>query len=77
MKDAIFDSLVGAEPIDALNALFSVVFNVAVMSGISQHTLNALFSYHIDAQFEIADSDIAEEDEDEEDENEMDEQTNN
>jgi hypothetical protein len=75
MKDAIFENLVGAEPIDALNALFSVVFDVAVMSGVSQHTLNALFSYHIDAQFEIADSDIAEEDE--EDENETDEQTDN
>jgi len=77
MKDSIIDALDGSEPIDALNALFSVAFAVAVESGINEFTLSSLFSSHIEAQFEVAANAVAEagdaEDEDEED----DEQTDN
>jgi hypothetical protein len=76
MKDQIIDAIDGSEPIDALNALFSVAFAVAVESGITEFTLSSLFSSHIEAQFEVAATAIAEEDDAEEAE-EDDEQTDN
>jgi hypothetical protein len=78
MKDLIIDAIDGSEPIDALNALFSVAFSVAVESGINEFTLSSLFSSHIEAQFEVAANAVAEEDDAEEDEDaEDDEQTDN
>jgi hypothetical protein len=74
MKDLIIDAIDGSEPIDALNALFSVVFAVAVENGINEFTLSSLFSSHIEAQFEVAANAVAEEDDAEETE-EDDEQT--
>jgi hypothetical protein len=74
MKDLIIDAIDGSEPIDALNALFSVAFAVAVESGINEFTLSSLFSSHIEAQFEVAANAIAEADDAEEAE-ETDEQT--
>ena len=76
MKDLIIDAIDGSEPIDALNALFSVAFAVAVESGINEFTLSSLFSSHIEAQFEVAANAVAEEDEADEAE-EDDEQTDN
>jgi hypothetical protein len=76
MKDLIIDAIDGSEPIDALNALFSVAFAVAVESGINEFTLSSLFSSHIEAQFEVAANAVAEEDDAEESE-EDDEQTDN
>jgi hypothetical protein len=76
MKDLIIDAIDGSEPIDALNALFSVAFAVAVESGINEFTLSSLFSSHIEAQFEVAANAVAEEDGAEEVE-EDDEQTDN
>jgi hypothetical protein len=76
MKDLIIDAIDGSEPIDALNALFSVAFAVAVESGINEFTLSSLFSSHIEAQFEVAANAVAEEDDAEEVE-EDDEQTDN
>jgi hypothetical protein len=76
MKDLIIDAIDGSEPIDALNALFSVAFAVAVESGINEFTLSSLFSSHIEAQFEVAANAVAEEDDAEEAE-EDDEQTDN
>jgi hypothetical protein len=78
MKDLIIDAIDGSEPIDALNALFSVAFAVAVESGINEFTLSSLFSSHIEAQFEVAANAVAEEDDAEQDEDaEEDEQTDN
>jgi hypothetical protein len=81
MKDLIIDAIDGSEPIDALNALFSVAFAVAIESGITEFTLSSLFSSHIEAQFEVAANAIAEEDDAEEaeeaEETEEDEQTDN
>jgi hypothetical protein len=68
MKDQIIEVIDGSEPIDALNALFSVVFAVAVENGISEFTLSSFFSSHLEAQFELAAAAIAEEDDAEEDE---------
>jgi hypothetical protein len=76
MKDLIIDAIDGSEPIDALNALFSVAFAVAVESGINEFTLSSLFSSHIEAQFEVAANAVAEADDAEEAE-EDDEQTDN
>jgi hypothetical protein len=76
MKDLIIDAIDGSEPIDALNALFSVAFAVAVESGINEFTLSSLFSSHIEAQFEVAANAVAEADDAEETE-EDDEQTDN
>jgi hypothetical protein len=76
MKDLIIAAIDGSEPIDALNALFSVAFAVAVESGINEFTLSSLFSSHIEAQFEVAANAVAEEDDAEEAE-EDDEQTDN
>ena len=75
MKDDIIDILEGSEPIDALNTLFSAVFAVATANGVSEFTLNSLFSSHIDAQFEIVSAVLAAEDEQTEDEQTEDEQT--
>jgi hypothetical protein len=78
MKDLIIAAIDGSEPIDALNALFSVAFAVAVESGINEFTLSSLFSSHIEAQFEVAANAVAEADDAEEDEDaEDDEQTDN
>ena len=82
MKDLIIDAIDGSEPVDALNALFSVAFAVAIESGITEFTLSSLFSSHIEAQFEVAANAIAEEDDAEEEaeeaeEAEEDEQTDN
>jgi len=74
MKDLIIDAIDGSEPIDALNALFSVSFAVAAESGITEFTLSSLFSSHIEAQFEVAATAIAE---DGAEEAEDDEQTDN
>ena len=76
MKDLIIEAIDGSEPIDALNALFSVAFAVAVESGINEFTLSSLFSSHIEAQFEVAANAVAEADDAEEAE-EDDEQTDN
>jgi len=75
MKDLIIEAIDGSEPIDALNALFSVAFAVAVESGINEFTLSSLFSSHIEAQFEVAANAVAEEDAEEVEED--DEQTDN
>jgi len=77
MKDLIIDAIDGSEPIDALNALFSVAFSVAAESGINEFTLSSLFSSHIEAQFEVAANAIAEGDAEEDEEAEEDEQTDN
>jgi hypothetical protein len=78
MKDLIIAAIDGSEPIDALNALFSVTFAVAVESGITEFTLSSLFSSHLEAQFEIAANVVAEADDAEEgEEAEEDEQTDN
>lgn len=71
MKDDIIDILEGSEPIDALNTLFSAVFAVAVANGVSEFTLNSLFSSHIDAQFEIVSAVLAAENEAEAEEDEQ------
>jgi len=76
MKDLIIEAIDGSEPIDALNALFSVAFAVAVENGINEFTLSSLFSSHVEAQFEVAANAVAEEDGTEEDEDD-DEQTDN
>jgi hypothetical protein len=76
MKDLIIEAIDGSEPIDALNALFSVAFAVAVENGINEFTLSSLFSSHVEAQFEVAANAVAEED-DAEEEDEDDEQTDN
>jgi hypothetical protein len=83
MKDLIIEAIDGSEPIDALNALFSVAFAVAVESGISEFTVSSLFSSHIEAQFEVAANVLAEDEDDGLDEDdgvdeeEFDEQTDN
>ena len=61
MKDDIIEILDGSEPIDALNALFSAVFAVAITNGVSEFALSSFFSSHIETQFEIAAAAIAEE----------------
>jgi len=77
MKDLIIDAIDGSEPVDALNALFSVAFAVAIESGINEFTLSSLFAAHVEAQFEVAAHVIAEDDAEEEEEAEDDEQTDN
>jgi hypothetical protein len=71
MKDLIIEVLEGSEPIDALQALFAVVYAVAAENGVGRFTLVEMFSSTIDAHFDVADSAS----EDEEDEAEEDEQT--
>ena len=77
MKDQILDAIGGSEPVDALNALFSVSFLVAKASNINKFTLDALFSSTIDALFQVHEQDDDEEDDEEEEEEaeEIDEQT--
>ena len=77
MKDQILDAIGGSEPVDALNALFSVAFLVAKASNITEFTLGSLFSSTIDALFQAHEEDDDEEDEEEEEEEEeeVDEQT--
>jgi hypothetical protein len=78
MKDLIIDAIDGSEPVDALNALFSVAFAVAIESGINEFTLSSLFAAHVEAQFEVAAHVIAEDGAEEaEEEAEDDEQTDN
>jgi len=71
MKDLIIDAIDGSEPVDALNALFSVAFAVAIESGINEFTLSSLFAAHVEAQFEVA----ANAEDDAEEAEETDEQT--
>ena len=68
MKDDILSAINDSEPVDALNALFSVAFLVAKASNINEFTLSSLFSSTADALFQ-AHAD------DEEVEEEVDEQT--
>ena len=77
MKDQILDAIGGSEPVDALNALFSVAFLVAKASNINEFTLGSLFSSTMDALFQAHEEDDDEEDdeEEEEEEEEVDEQT--
>ena len=64
MKDNILDAINDSEPVDALNALFSVAFLVAKASNINEFTLSSLFSSTADALFQAH----AEEEEEEVDE---------
>jgi len=78
MKDQIVDLLEGADPVDALQNLFSLSYEVAVANGIGSFTLTQMFSAIADARFDVASAiedaeDEAEEDEAEEDEAEEDE----
>jgi hypothetical protein len=52
MKDDILAAIDNAEPVDALNALFSVAFLVAKASNINEFTLSSLFSSTADALFQ-------------------------
>jgi len=70
MKDDILAAIDASEPVDALNALFSVAFLVAKASNINEFTLSSLFSSTADALFQAH----AEEEEEVETE-EFDEQT--
>jgi hypothetical protein len=68
MKDDILAAIDASEPVDALNALFSVAFLVAKASNINEFTLSSLFSSTADALFQAHV-------EEEEEEEEVDEQT--
>jgi len=52
MKDDILAAIDASEPVDALNALFSVAFLVAKASNINEYTLSSLFSSTVDALFQ-------------------------
>jgi hypothetical protein len=67
MKDDILSAINDSEPVDALNALFSVAFLVAKASNINEFTLSSLFSLTADALFQAHAED--------EEEVEVDEQT--
>jgi hypothetical protein len=56
MKDAIIEAIDGSEPVDALQALFAVVYAVAAENGVERFTLNELFSSTVDAHFQVADA---------------------
>jgi hypothetical protein len=72
MKDDILAAINDSEPVDALNALFSVAFLVAKASNINEFTLSSLFSSTADALFQAhADDEEVEAEEEEE----IDEQT--
>jgi len=71
MKDLIIEVLEGSEPVDALQALFAVVYAVAAENGVGRFTLTEMFSSTIDAHFDVADSAS----EDDAEETEEDEQT--
>jgi len=74
MKDDILDAINDSEPVDALNALFSVAFLVAKASNINEFTLSSLFSSTPDALFQ-AHADDEEEAAEEVEAEEVDEQT--
>jgi len=65
MKDDILAAINDSEPVDALNALFSVAFLVAKASNINEFTLSSLFSSTADALFQAHadDEEVAEEEE--------------
>jgi hypothetical protein len=64
MKDDILAAINDSEPVDALNALFSVAFLVAKASNINEFTLSSLFSSTADALFQAhADDEVEEEEE--------------
>jgi len=69
MKDDILAAIDASEPVDALNALFSVAFLVAKASNINEFTLSSLFSSTADALFQ------AHVEEEKEEAEEFDEQT--
>jgi len=71
MKDDILAAINDSEPVDALNALFSVAFLVAKASNINEFTLSSLFSSTADALFQAH----ADDEEVEAEEEEVDEQT--
>jgi len=75
MKDDILAAINDSEPVDALNALFSVAFLVAKASNINEFTLSSLFSSTADALFQAHADDEEVEAEEEEEEEEIDEQT--
>jgi len=52
MKDDILAAIDASEPVDALNALFSVAFLVAKAANINEFTLSSLFSSTADALFQ-------------------------
>ena len=52
MKDDILAAINDSEPVDALNALFSVAFLVAKAANINEFTLSSLFSSTADALFQ-------------------------
>ena len=72
MKDDILAAIDASEPVDALNALFSVAFLVAKASNINEFTLSSLFSSTADALFQ-AHADEEEEVEAEEEDEQTDE----
>jgi hypothetical protein len=63
MKDKIVDAIESADPIEALQNLFSVSYEVAVSHGIGSWTLNQMFSAISDARSEIAAAEEEEENE--------------
>ena len=64
MKDLIIEAIEGSEPVDALQALFAVVYAVAAENGVGRFTLAEMFTSTIDAHFDVADAvEIAQEDE--------------
>jgi len=71
MKDDILAAINDSEPVDALNALFSVAFLVAKASNINEFTLSSLFSSTADALFQAH----ADDEEEVAEEEEVDEQT--
>jgi len=73
MKDDILAAVDSSEPIDALNALFSVAFLIAKASNLNEFMLSSLFSSTVDALFAAhADDEVDAEEEEAED---YDEQT--
>jgi len=73
MKDDILAAIDSSEPIDALNALFSVAFLIAKASNLNKFMLSSLFSSTVDALFAAhADDEVDAEEEEAED---YDEQT--
>jgi hypothetical protein len=73
MKDDILAAIDSSEPIDALNALFSVAFLIAKASNLNEFMLSSLFSSTVDALFAAhADDEVDAEEEEAED---YDEQT--
>jgi hypothetical protein len=68
MKNLIIEAIEGSEPVDALQALFAVVYAVAAENGVGRFTLTEMFTSTIDAHFDVSDAvEIVEEDEQTED----------